>query len=1268
MSLKSYLLQCATAAWLMGCVWSAGAADGYQSLFNGRNLDGWEGDPQLWSVEDGAITGRTSEKEPLPYNKFLVWTGGTLRNFELKVQVRLTGNNNSGIQYRSQRKPDVGPGSVGGYQADIHPTAENNGMLYDERGRGIVARNGQSVIIDTAGAKWLAEKLGEPVKVDLTEWNEYTVIAKGNVLVHQINGKTTTRIVDLQESERELEGILAFQVHRGPSMKVQFKDIRLKVLPEGGVLSPAEAPVPSEAQLLSSPKPKAAPKKPAPTKKPQAKAPTAQVARPRNGQASRTGNASAESVQPDATPQWIWASTTGSNQTIYLRREMVLQPGRHTSARLYATCDNSMEIFINGKQVMSSGSWDRPVVKDVLDHLQKGKNVLVVKAGNADGPAGFLCRLVLEAPDRGNYAYVSDAQWKVANQPAEGMHRPGFGETEWKPAHVLAALGEAPWTSVNEKTLASIITLKEPGATPVDQLQFPEGFQVELLHSVSADDQGSWVSMTTDPKGRLIVSDQYGGLFRVTVPAKGKGSQGVQVEKINVPLGEAQGLLWAFDSLYVMVNKGGKYASGLYRVRDTDGDDHLDQVEMLKELNGGGEHGPHAVLLTPDGKGLYVVCGNQTKLPEVQDSRVPRVWDEDLLLPRVYGRGFMRGVPAPGGFVAKVDPDGKNWELITVGFRNQYDAALNRHGDLFTYDADMEWDMNTPWYRPTRVCQVLSGADYGWRNGSGKWPTHYPDTLAPVVDIGPGSPTGVTFGYGAAFPARYQEAFYICDWSYGKLYAVHLTPAGAGYSATFEEFISGIPLPLTDILIHPGDGAMYFTIGGRRTKSGLYRVIYNGKESTQPSRGTTTGASDRAKRRRLESMQRPVGVEAVNEAWASLGSWDRVLRYSARVVLEHQDPALWQEKALSEKQPQASLTALIALSRTGDASLQARVVQRLTSMSPKDLDENLQIEWVRAISLAFMRLGAPSEPQRKAVLSQWDNVFPTQNRYLNGDLCQLLVYLNSSELASKAVPHMRSAPSQEEQIDLAKSLRLLKAGWTPALRKDYFEWFLVAAGYRGGASFSKFVESIKNEAVKELTDAEQLALKPVLEAQPKVQSPLDALMALGGRSFVKEWTVEELSTSVQAPLKGRNFEQGRKMFGAAACYSCHRFAGEGGSVGPDLTGVAGRFSPRDLLESIVHPSKEVSDQYAPVVITLSNGQTVTGRIVNLSGDSVKVNTNMFDPDEQASVDRKMVVSMEPSKVSMMPEGLLNMLSRDEILDLTAFLLSGGNRQHAAFAR
>lgn len=222
-----------------------------RQLFNGKDLSGWEGNPKSWSVKDGAIVGVTTDDEPLPYNQFLIWRGGTVKNFELTAKVKQSGNN-SGLQYRSKELKDVGPWSIGGYQCDIHPTPANNAMLYDERGRGIVATNGQTVIIDKDGQKWLVKE-SAPVEVNVAEWNEYSVIARGNRLIHKLNGKVTADITDHQESERELEGLLAIQIHRGPAMKVEVKDIVLRELPDGDLVTLEQSPIPADAKKIAAP-------------------------------------------------------------------------------------------------------------------------------------------------------------------------------------------------------------------------------------------------------------------------------------------------------------------------------------------------------------------------------------------------------------------------------------------------------------------------------------------------------------------------------------------------------------------------------------------------------------------------------------------------------------------------------------------------------------------------------------------------------------------------------------------------------------------------------------------------------------------------------------------------------------------------------------------------------------------------------------------------------------------------------------------------------
>src|SRR5262249_48854386 len=206
--------------------------------------------------------------------------------------------------------------------------------------------------------------------------------------------------------------------------------------------------------------------------------------------------------------------------------------------------------------------------------------------------------------------------------------------------------------------------------------------------------------------------------------------------------------------------------------------------------------------------------------------------------------------------------------------------ASNREGELFPYDSEMEWDMNLPWYRPTRVCHAVPGSEFGWRGGTGKMYEYHPDNLPPVVNVGPGSPTGMVFGYGAKFPAKYQDALFCCDWSYGKLYACHLKENGATYTGELEEFLNGSPLPLTDIVINPKDGAMYFTIGGRTTMSGLYRVTYVGEESTNPLPKIVRDLNKRP-REILERFYDTKDPKAVETAWPYLSNSDRFLRYAA---------------------------------------------------------------------------------------------------------------------------------------------------------------------------------------------------------------------------------------------------------------------------------------------------------------------------------------------------------------------------------------------------
>lgn len=202
-------------------------AQEWQDLFDGESLTGWDGNPKFWSVEEGAITGRTTAENPTQGNTFLIWRGGDVENFVLRLKFKLVGGN-SGIQYRSR---EMGEWVLGGYQGDFEAGERYSGILYEERGRGILAERGQVVVVGADGEKMVIGSVGESADIQKAikqeDWNDYMIIADGFRITHLINGRVTAILYDLQEDRRTASGLLGLQLHAGPPMTVQFKDIQL---------------------------------------------------------------------------------------------------------------------------------------------------------------------------------------------------------------------------------------------------------------------------------------------------------------------------------------------------------------------------------------------------------------------------------------------------------------------------------------------------------------------------------------------------------------------------------------------------------------------------------------------------------------------------------------------------------------------------------------------------------------------------------------------------------------------------------------------------------------------------------------------------------------------------------------------------------------------------------------------------------------------------------------------------------------------------------
>jgi hypothetical protein len=391
--------------------------------------------------------------------------------------------------------------------------------------------------------------------------------------------------------------------------------------------------------------------------------------------------------------------------------------------------------------------------------------------------------------------------------------------------------------------------------------------------------------------------------------------------------------------------------------------------------------------------------------------------------------------------------------------------------------------------------------------------------LPPIKDIGLGSPTGLTFGYHARFPAKYQEAFFMCDWTYGKLYAAHLSPEGSAYKAETEVFLSGTPLALTDIVVNPKDGAMYFAVGGRGGQSALYRVSYVGTESTAPSKGDNGGAELRNLRHQLEAFHGKQDPKAIEFAWPYLAHDDRFIRFAARVAIEHQPVDQWKELALKETQPVAAINALLALVRAtaqdpitfrnqgkaggkkggglggkgagGPAGIsgwslteaipgiemKTPLLGALDRIDVSKLTEPQISDLLRVYSIIFNRLGQPDRATRNRLIRRFDPLLPSKIYTLNFDLCQFLAYLEAPGVVEKGVKLMSQTNVKEEQMGFAWSLAYVETGWTTALRKEYFDWYTVkAAKYRGGNKYSQIVGTLKQTALSHLTADERKAL------------------------------------------------------------------------------------------------------------------------------------------------------------------------------------------------
>lgn len=928
-------------------------------------------------------------------------------------------------------------------------------------------------------------------------------------------------------------------------------------------------------------------------------------------------------------PHWIWSDSDPSGITT---SQQVSLDGPVESATLRVTADfAAVRVSLNGKPVLALDSYDPPTEIDLTRSLQFGENRLDVTATAVGGPAALAYALVIQPRDGETRHIASGAT------PSPGLRDLGaVTPTRWALNRLPDVSPFAEYNQWREALAGDPAAEGNPGDARLSPL--PAGFEIEKIRDARPEED-SWISLAIDPKGRLIVAREQKGLLRLTVSDNGR--EIVSAETIDDTLEECRGIEWKDGALYAHANR----SKTLYRLRDTDGDDRFDEIVPLLSTEGGSGHGRNDLVTGPDGA-LHAIVGDDIAVPE----NAPRRARPEAGAPKELGH-WARWIGRPDGT--------GTWEALTRGLRNPYGIDFNTDGEPFTYDADNEGDVGLPFYRPTRINHLVSGANYGWhqdRGNSRSLPIHAPDSVPTTYDVGRGSPTGVKFGTRSHFPQPWRDALFALDWAYGRIVAVHLSPNGAGYLGSGEIFLEGRPLNVTD-LDFDADGALWFITGGRKTQSALYRIRFTGakpapSESEQDRVRAEHSRQARETRRSLERFHGHADPAAIAAAWPHLGSPDPWLRHAARVAVEWQPVDTWREKALAAEGNLAGLTALLALARAGgdpDRSAASDRASRFALSSDASRIEKLTL--LRIHELA----GPPIRPDDRRRLAEQLSAFKSDlSEPVQRELARALIALDSPDGVTFALERLAAADDQLERLHYLEALAEAKTGWSEDRRSLFFTTLAHAKRFSyGDRLMIPFFQGLEGQSLAQVENAaDRDRFTKMLAGESDDSPPVVA------RPFVQHWTTDALAEPAEHkpdPIRGRD------LYAAALCARCHVCGTTGRPVGPDLTHVANRFSRRDLIESIVEPSKVVAEVHRNVIVTRTDGSTLQGRIIqnDFRESKLILSTNPFAPAETVTMPKSEIKSWEESPVSPMPPALLDTLSREEVEDLLAFILGGG---------
>ncbi len=936
-------------------------------------------------------------------------------------------------------------------------------------------------------------------------------------------------------------------------------------------------------------------------------------------------------------PQWIWlkeGTAAGDNQ---LTRKITLERSIQAAELRFAADYCHATVLINGARVLTLAPYCQTQTLDVTNWLKRGDNEIAIQANSVSGPPAVALSLVVTHHNGPATILLSDEKWNGADL---GPVLPEF----WGVGRRGIEL--SPFENYEQWQQAKTDSKKKA----VPKFWTVPGFEVTELR-VAHVDEGSWISLAFDSQGQMIISREDQGFLRLTLD---KPRQSVaRVEKVDSDLKECRGLAFDGDWLYASANN----SLGLYRLQ-IDAESKVQKQELMRQFPGKVGHGRNdlvfrrrnAVDSDESPRALYQIHGDSVELPKGNF--------RDLTSP--LNESKTKG-PGREGSLLRCDANGKNWELICAGLRNPYGIDLHRSGAPFTFDADNEYDMGTPWYRPTRILHLMTGGDTGYRESTGFFPPRFhdqPDHAPPLLDIGRSSPTSVMFGYDLKFPEPYKNALFILDWTYGRVIAVHLAPRGETFRAAAELFLQGRPLNVTDVAAGP-DGDMYLITGGRKTQSALYRVSFSGKPPERAEAGMHELAAAEFSEKTLH--------ESTNNSFSEV---DPVSRHRGRIQTERRFN--WKElQDLAERYQRGSLFYQLSLARAR-RSIDVPLLLSVLKQHPlTKLNVTLQFEWLRIAGLCRETAPEMVAKEREHLIAELVALAKTLQRdsqpgaelrvapegtsdELLRRLVLLLGELDAAELPEIAATQMLQSAKQEDQLAGLLATRNATKGWTLDSRREQLRVLNEIPRMVGGAGLPPFEKWLRPQILKTFSKEEVLALADIIEPNTAVASePLPP-----PRRHVQKWTLDELATLHAADAPAGDAAKGAVLFRDALCSRCHRVNLKGAAVGPDLTHVSRRFSRRDILESIVQPSLSVAENFRMETVLTESGKVYTGRVINegdYRSEKLTLQIDPLQPDKIVELDKKEITEHRTLPVSPMPNGLLDTFTLEEIRDLLAYL-------------